>query len=64
MILRNAKSNVANVKILLMDRELKLKMWIEQKQSRIDSGIITNSKTLKYAKKDIKMWKKELKSIT
>ena len=33
-----------------MERETQLKIWIEQKQTRVESGFITNGKTLKYAK--------------
>lgn len=43
----------------MKDWELKIK--IDQKQSRIDSGTITNNQTLKYAKRDIKRWKEKLK---
>jgi hypothetical protein len=43
-----------------MERKTVLKIRIEQKQNRINSGIITNPKILKYAKRDIKRWKKEL----
>ena len=44
-------------------RYLELKGMIEQKESRINSGIITNSKTLKYAKRDIERWKNQLSEV-
>lgn len=34
---------------------------IEQKQARIDSRTINNPRTLRYAKAEIKIWKKQLK---
>ncbi len=40
-----------------------LECKIEGKQHRIDSGIITNDRTLRMAKRDIKRWKRQLKSI-
>lgn len=46
-----------------MATKTQLKIWIIQKQSRIDNGIITNGKTLAYAKRDIKRWKKQLKEL-
>ena len=39
---------------------IELQCRIEQKESRIHSGKITNSKTLRYAKRDIKRWKSQL----
>ena len=39
---------------------IELECRIEQKESRINSGKITNSKTLRYAKRDIKRWKHKL----
>ena len=47
-------------KFKAMNRETQLQIWIEQKQARIDSGMITNGKTLKFAKRDIKRWKNQL----
>lgn len=35
---------------------IKLQCKIEEKQARIDSGIITNSRTLKQTKRDIRDW--------
>ena len=46
-----------------MDRKTQLQIWIEQKQARIDSGIITNGKTLKFAKRDIKRWKLKIEQM-
>lgn len=46
-----------------MKSKLKLEMLIEQKQARIDSGIISNERTIKYAKRSIKKWKQELRQI-
>lgn len=37
-----------------------LERKIEEKQDRISSGIITNGKTLRYAKRDIKRWQEAL----
>jgi len=42
---------------------IELECRIEQKQSRINSGIITNDRTLTYAKKDIKRWQKQLSEM-
>tara|TARA_R110000803_G_C11749367_1_gene292250 strand:+ start:326 stop:511 length:186 start_codon:yes stop_codon:yes gene_type:complete len=53
-------ANVLYNKFKAMKRETQLQIWIYQKQARIDSGIITNGKTLKFAKRDIKRWKNEL----
>ena len=39
---------------------IKLQCDIEQKQNKINSGVITNERTLKYAKRDIKHWENEL----
>lgn len=41
-----------------------LKLKIEQIENRINSGIITNSKTLSIRKRDIKRYKKELSETT
>ena len=46
-----------------MDRKTQMQIWIEQKQARIDSGIITNGKTLKFAKRDIKRWKLKIEQM-
>ena len=40
-------------------REMELMISIEQKESRLDDGIITNPKSVKYAKRSIKAWEKE-----
>jgi hypothetical protein len=42
---------------------IELECKIEQKESRINSGIITNDRTLRYAKRDIKRWQKQLSEI-
>ena len=42
---------------------IELECKIEQKQIRINSGIITNDKTLRYAKRDIKRWQKQLSEM-
>lgn len=41
---------------------LNLKLKIEQKQSRIDL-LMTNEKTIRMAKKEIKNWKTKIKSL-
>ena len=42
---------------------IELECRIEQKESRINSGIITNDRTLRYAKRDIKRWQKQLSEM-
>lgn len=46
-----------------MDKRTQLQIWIEQEQARIDNGTITNGKTLKFAKRDIKRWKLKLEQM-
>lgn len=46
-----------------MDVKTQFQIWIEQKQARIDNGTITNSKTLKFAKRDIKRWKIKIENM-
>ena len=42
---------------------IELECRIEQKESKINSGIITNDRTLRYAKRDIKRWQKQLSEM-